>query len=160
MARQAQTFLTLTRMNTHTHIHTDTPQLHADTEEAKAKAKEKRLEKINSLRGIDMSGTGGKDFDEHHAELKERSKVKSKDVSAVSLGVNVSQHIRKTRAADEENDVAFIEEQRRKAAMLVKSAELKENMRTGPWTLVVSRRVAPSAPLFWKVIVLGWFAHF
>jgi hypothetical protein len=91
---------------------------------------------------MDMDGTGGKHFDEHHAEQKERNKVKSKDVSAVSLGINVSQHIRKTRVADEENDIAFLEEKRRKAAMLVKSAELKENLRTGPWTLVVSRRGA------------------
>ena len=72
---------------------------------------------------------------EQHKD-KAAKKTNSNDVSAVNLG-SLGQLIKKKKVADEDDDFAEMEKKRQEAQALVKSAELKENLRTGPWILII-----------------------
>jgi tetratricopeptide (TPR) repeat protein len=85
-------------------------------------------------------GEDSEDEDDHsssyarHREKVEKKTV-SKDVSGISLG-NVSLHIKKKKL-EHDDDFTALEKKRAEAEALIKSAELRENLRTGPWIFIV-----------------------
>ena len=74
---------------------------------------------------------------ERHRERNSK-KTTTKDVSGVNIG-NLSQLIKKKKGADDDDNFDELEKKRKEAQALIKSAELRENLRTGPWILIVRR---------------------
>ena len=71
---------------------------------------------------------------ERHKERTQK-KVTTKDVSGIHVG-NLSQLIQKKKVNDDD-DFGDLEKQRLEAQALIKSAELREHLRTGPWILIM-----------------------
>lgn len=77
---------------------------------------------------------------ERHRERNSK-KTTTKDVSGVNIG-NLSQLIKKKKGADDDDNFDELEKKRKEAQALIKSAELRENLRTGPWILIVNLECA------------------
>ena len=89
--------------------------------------------------GSDTDTDGSDDHAKSYAKVRKRltKKTMTKDVSAVSLGLNASELIKRRRSENDEEDFEFYEAKRAEEAAIIKTAELKEQLRTGPWILVI-----------------------
>ena len=90
----------------------------------------------------DDSDSNNSNDGDHHASYEKvrkrlTKKTETKDVSAVSLGLNAAELIKKRRSEDDEEDFEYFEAKREEEATILKTAELKEQLRTGPWILVI-----------------------
>ena len=86
--------------------------------------------------------TNNNETADSYARHKERVETQAltKDVSGVKLG-NISMHIKKKKL-EHDDDFAALEKKREQAQALIKNAELRENLRVGPWILIINLECA------------------
>ena len=102
----------------------------------------KEMSKSSAKNSADSDDDNNINHTSSYARHKERveKKVTTKDVSGLSLG-GLSLHMRKKKNEDDD-DFTMLERKRDEAQALVKSAELRENLRKGPWILIINLECA------------------